>query len=104
MFAIRAARAFTGRSLVAKFERAYHGTHDGVDGRDAPGVPDAMAGLVVELPWGDPDGIEAGPARAGRAISRRSSSSPSRAPAASARPSRRSCHSCARSPTATGRC
>ena len=28
MFALRAARAFTGRPLVAKFEHAYHGTHD----------------------------------------------------------------------------
>ena len=58
MFAIRAARAFTGRPLVAKFERSYHGTHDGVMA-GTPGVPDAMSGLVVELPWGDPDGIEA---------------------------------------------
>jgi len=30
MFAIRAARAYTGRPLLAKFERSYHGTHDGV--------------------------------------------------------------------------
>jgi glutamate-1-semialdehyde 2,1-aminomutase len=56
MFAIRAARAFTGRPLVAKFERSYHGTHDGVMA-GTPGVPDAMSGLVVELPWGDPDRI-----------------------------------------------
>ena len=58
MFAIRAARAFTGRPLIAKFERSYHGTHDGVM-TGTPGVPEAMSGLVVELPWGDPDGIEA---------------------------------------------
>ena len=58
MFAIRAARAFTGRPLMAKFERSYHGTHDGVMA-GTPGVPEAMSGLVVELPWGDPDGIEA---------------------------------------------
>jgi glutamate-1-semialdehyde 2,1-aminomutase len=58
MFAIRAARAFTGRSLVATFERSYHGTHDGVMVGTA-GVPAAMAGLVVELPWGEPDAIEA---------------------------------------------
>jgi glutamate-1-semialdehyde 2,1-aminomutase len=25
-----------------------------------PGVPDAIGGLIVELPWGDPDGIAAG--------------------------------------------
>src|SRR5436305_613950 len=30
MFAIRVARAFTGRPQIATFERAYHGTHDGV--------------------------------------------------------------------------
>ena len=35
MFAIRAARAFTGRPLIAKFERAYHGTHDTVARRHA---------------------------------------------------------------------
>ncbi len=58
MFAIRAARAFTGRPLVAKFERSYHGTHDLVMA-GTPGVPEAMTGLIVELPWGDPDGIQA---------------------------------------------
>ena len=30
MHAIRVARAFTGRSRIAKFEGAYHGTHDWV--------------------------------------------------------------------------
>ena len=30
MFAIRAARAFTGRPLIGRFDRSYHGTHDGV--------------------------------------------------------------------------
>ena len=58
MFAIRAARAFTGRSLIARFDRSYHGTHDGVMVGTA-GVPDALSGLIVDLPWGDPDGIEA---------------------------------------------
>jgi glutamate-1-semialdehyde 2,1-aminomutase len=58
MFAMRAARAFTGRPLIAKFERAYHGTHDAVM-TGTPGVPTAMDQLVVELPWGDIDGIEA---------------------------------------------
>jgi glutamate-1-semialdehyde 2,1-aminomutase len=58
MFAIRAARAFTGRPLIAKFERSYHGTHDGVMGGTA-GVPAAMADLILELPWGEPDAIEA---------------------------------------------
>src|SRR5829696_605161 len=58
MFAIRAARAFTGRPLIAKFDHSYHGTHDGVMTGTA-GVPAALDGLIVELPWGDPDGIEA---------------------------------------------
>ncbi len=57
MFAIRAARAFTGRPLLAKFEGAYHGTHDTVLAWSA-GVPQATSELVVELPWGDPDGVE----------------------------------------------
>ena len=57
MFAIRAARAFTGRSLVARFDRSYHGTHDQVQA-GTPGVPDAIGGLLVDLPWGDLDGIE----------------------------------------------
>ncbi len=64
MFAIRAARAFTGRPLIAKFEHAYHGTHDSVLAW-TPGVPDAISGLVIELPWDDPDGVER--AIAGRA-------------------------------------
>lgn len=57
MFAIRAARAFTGRSVIARFERAYHGTHDTAMAGTS-GVPAEVSDLVVELPWGDPDGIE----------------------------------------------
>jgi glutamate-1-semialdehyde 2,1-aminomutase len=59
MFAIRAARAFTGRTLVARFEGAYHGTHDAVMA-GTTGVPDALSGLIVELPWENPEGVEAG--------------------------------------------
>ena len=57
MFALRAARAFTDRPLVAKFEHAYHGTHDTALAW-TPGVPDGISDLVIELPWDDPDGIE----------------------------------------------
>ena len=57
MFAIRAARAFTGRELVAGFERRYHGTHDTAMA-GSPGVPTAVGDLVVELPWGDAGGVE----------------------------------------------
>lgn len=59
MFAMRAARAFTGRPLVATFDHSYHGTHDGVMTGTA-GVPAVLGDLVVELPWDEPDGVEAG--------------------------------------------
>ena len=63
MFAIRAARAFTGRDLVARFDGAYHGTHDTVlPHRPACRTP--FPGLVVDLPWDDLDGIERGDRRA----------------------------------------
>ena len=58
MFAIRAARAFTGRPLLAKFEKAYHGTHDTALA-GTPGVPDGISNLVVELPWDDAEGVQA---------------------------------------------
>jgi glutamate-1-semialdehyde 2,1-aminomutase len=57
MFAIRAARAFTGRSLIATFERAYHGTHDSAMA-GTPGIPAAVGDLVATLPWEDLDGVE----------------------------------------------
>ncbi len=57
MFAIRAARAVTGRSLVGIFERAYHGTHDTVVA-GSPGVPGPVGELVVTLPWDDPEGVD----------------------------------------------
>ncbi len=57
MFALRAARAFTGRDLIARFENAYHGTHDTALA-GTPGVPRATSELVLELPWADPEGIE----------------------------------------------
>jgi glutamate-1-semialdehyde 2,1-aminomutase len=73
MNAVRAARAFTGRSKLAKFEGAYHGTHDWVlvsvspdpaksGSRKRPkpvaysaGVPDAVLKHTVVLPWNDID-------------------------------------------------
>jgi len=71
MNAVRAARAFTERSKVAKFEGAFHGTHDGVlvsvspdpakaGSRKRPkpvayssGVPDSVLKQTVVLPWND---------------------------------------------------
>ena len=57
MFALRAARAFTGRPLIGKFELAYHGTHDTALAW-SPGVPSAVSELVIELPWADIAGVE----------------------------------------------
>src|SRR4029078_4908992 len=56
MFALRVARHHTGRSLIAKFERGYHGTHEGVV--VVPGVPDEIRALTVELPWDSIEGVE----------------------------------------------
>jgi glutamate-1-semialdehyde 2,1-aminomutase len=74
--AVRAARAFTGRHRIAKFEGAYHGTHDWVMVSVAPdprragsrrrpravassaGVPPSVLRHVVVLPWNDPDACE----------------------------------------------
>src|SRR5262245_16113702 len=76
MNAVRAARAFTQRSKIAKFEGAYHGTHDWVLVSVAPdvkaagsrkrpkpvpassGVPPAVLKHTVVLPWNDPEGCE----------------------------------------------
>ena len=73
MHVVRVARAFTGRSKIAKFEGAYHGTHDWVLVSVAPdpatagsrkrpksvawsaGVPPMVLKHVVTLPWNDAD-------------------------------------------------
>ncbi|HEX4933069.1 MAG TPA: aminotransferase class III-fold pyridoxal phosphate-dependent enzyme, partial [Gemmatimonadaceae bacterium] len=68
MGAIRAARAFTGRSKVLKMEGGYHGSADvaqvsvnvGVDAApypqgkaQGPGVPDGVVGDVLVVPYND---------------------------------------------------
>ncbi len=76
MNAVRAARAFTGRPKIAKFEGAYHGTHDWVmvsvtpdlaraGSRKRPrlvagsaGIPPAVLKHVVVLPWNDLEACE----------------------------------------------
>jgi glutamate-1-semialdehyde 2,1-aminomutase len=75
MFAIKAARAFTGRSAIAKIEGAYHGSYDWVEvsqaatpanwgDEDAPattayyaGMPAAVLDDVVVLRFNDADGV-----------------------------------------------
>lgn len=68
MLAIKAARAFTGRHKIAKFEGAYHGIYDYVEVSEGPsadewgeadaprsvtepGTPPSVAEDVVILPW-----------------------------------------------------
>ncbi|MBI5815522.1 MAG: glutamate-1-semialdehyde 2,1-aminomutase [Nitrospinae bacterium] len=67
--AIRAARGFTGRDIIVKFDGCYHGHGDslltqagsGVETLglpDSPGVPKALAQLTKSLPFNDLDSLE----------------------------------------------
>ena len=76
MNAVRLARAFTDRPKLAKFEGAFHGTHDSVmvsvsgdtkswGNRRRPkpvawsaGIPPAVLKSTVVLPWNDPEACE----------------------------------------------
>jgi glutamate-1-semialdehyde 2,1-aminomutase len=70
MMALRTARAFTGRSRIARFEGHYHGQHDaalvsvarvgGSERRpeavaDGAGIPQGVVDDVVVLPWNEID-------------------------------------------------
>jgi glutamate-1-semialdehyde 2,1-aminomutase len=72
MLAIKAARAFTGRTNIAKFEGAYHGLYDYAEVSEGPtpddwgeadspasitepGTPESVAREVVVLPWNRPE-------------------------------------------------
>ncbi|MDA0701631.1 MAG: aminotransferase class III-fold pyridoxal phosphate-dependent enzyme [Proteobacteria bacterium] len=71
-FAMRIARAATGREKVLKFEGAYHGTHDyaaislfpkaaanyPVGSVDTAGMPEAVKGTVLVAPYNDLDAVE----------------------------------------------
>jgi glutamate-1-semialdehyde 2,1-aminomutase len=77
MFAMRLARAFTGRAKIARIEGGYHGTHDYAEvsthptvseagAPDAPiarpdsiGTPGWVLGQTVVLPFNNPDAAEA---------------------------------------------
>ena len=58
MAALRLARAFTGRPMVARFEGGYHGTHD-YSATPGPGIPGRINHLVATLPFNDVSGCEA---------------------------------------------
>ena len=82
MHAIRIARGFTGRETVMKIFGSYHGHHDAVmvalgtgdsdDPFDPPelpygaGIPKAVAGLTVAVPFNDAPAMERRIERLGR--------------------------------------
>jgi len=83
MFAMRLARAFTGRPKIARMEGGYHGTHDYAEvsthpeldsagppdapspQKDSIGTPDWALDQVVVLPFNNPDAAEAAIRREG---------------------------------------
>jgi glutamate-1-semialdehyde 2,1-aminomutase len=69
MSALRVARAFTGRDIIAKVEGGYHGHSDGLlasagsgpltlGAPDSPGVPAAVAATTVNVPFNDLGALE----------------------------------------------
>ncbi len=56
---LRAARAYTGRDLIVRFDGSYHGTGDAVVPPDALGVPRSVAASVLVLPQNDPGALMA---------------------------------------------
>ena len=54
MFAMRLARAFTGRSKIARIEGGYHGTHDYAEVSTHPSIADAGP---ADAPIANPDSI-----------------------------------------------
>ncbi|CAI8012158.1 Glutamate-1-semialdehyde 2,1-aminomutase [Geodia barretti] len=59
LHAVRLARAFTGRNLIAKFEGCYHGSHDAVEVSVAPPL-EAAGPAERPLPYAQAIGMSAG--------------------------------------------
>jgi glutamate-1-semialdehyde 2,1-aminomutase len=57
MMAIRAARAFTGRAGVLRFEGCYHGTADPALPASSPGLTPGAAAELVTVPVGDGEAL-----------------------------------------------
>jgi glutamate-1-semialdehyde 2,1-aminomutase len=75
-YALRFARAFTGRTIVVRFEGHYHGWSDAIHWSAHPsledagpveapavtpastGIPPQLADTLIVLPWNDPDALE----------------------------------------------
>jgi len=86
LYAVRLARAFTGRNKVIRFEGMYHGFSDGVywskhprpelAGPDAspipvpqgPGMPKGVEQSLIVLPWNDVEALKGAIARDGKDI------------------------------------
>ena len=69
MSAVRLARGVTKRDLIVKFEGCYHGHADSFLSQagsglatlgiaECPGVPQALAGLTLNVPYNDPEAVE----------------------------------------------
>jgi glutamate-1-semialdehyde 2,1-aminomutase len=114
MFAIRLARAATGRGKIVKFEGGYHGMCAEAQMSLAPtrlanfpeavpdsaGIPDTVAATC----WSRPSTTPPSSTRCWPSTARRSPPSSSSRCNASSRPSPASWRPCARSATATGSC
>src|SRR5688572_10633888 len=79
MSALRVARGFTGRSVIVKFDGAYHGHADALlvkagsgaatfGNPDSAGVPEGMVTTTATLPYNDLDALRALFAERGREI------------------------------------
>src|SRR5437867_8025758 len=69
MSAVRLARGVTKRDFIVKFEGCYHGHADSFLSQagsglatlgiaECPGVPQALAGLTLNVPYNDPEAVE----------------------------------------------
>jgi glutamate-1-semialdehyde 2,1-aminomutase len=67
MMAVRAARAYTGRDLIVRFDGCYHGTYDLV-ALDSRGISPGTVGDVIVLPAGDSDALVAALERNGQDV------------------------------------